>query len=281
MVADAMAASSAVVSPPRRRVEHIMGTAIGIDVRDPSVPAGVLDAAYGYLRGIDARFSTYRSESEISRLSRGDLTEVECSPEVRQVLALCDDLARSSGGAFDARRHRADGAIDPSALVKGWSIEEAAWMIGAAGAVNYTINAGGDILVKGEAAPGRAWRVGIRHPTAADRLAAILDIRDLAVATSGSYERGDHIVDPRTGQAARTLRSMTVVGPSLTYADAYATAAFVMGIDGLAWVADHPGYDAYAITAGERAIWTAGLDRLLVRDPSRCVPAEPPPNRRG
>jgi thiamine biosynthesis lipoprotein len=58
---------------------------------------------------------------------------------------------------------------------------------------------------------------------------------------------------------------MTVIGPSLTYADAFATAAFVMGEAGAAWVSGIDGYDALAITEDRRTMWTAGLDRLLVR----------------
>jgi thiamine biosynthesis lipoprotein len=249
-----------------RRVEQIMGTAIVIDVREPAVPAAAVDAAFAYLREIDARFSTYRTDSEVSRLSRGEIDEDDCSPDVQHVLALCDDLARTSGGAFDARHHRVDGGLDPSGLVKGWSVEEAAWIIEAAGGVNYEMNAGGDVLVRGEAGPGRPWRVGIRHPERADAVAAILEVRNRAVATSGAYERGEHILDPRTRRPPQGLLSMTVVGSSLAYADAYATAAFVMGLDGLAWVASHPGYGAYAITDEGRAVWTADLDRLLVRD---------------
>ena len=114
-----------------------------------------------------------------------------------------------------------------------------------------------------------AWRVGIRHPRLADRVAAVLAVRDLAIATSGGYERGDHIVDPRTGRSPRELLSMTVVGPSITYADAYATIGFVMGLDGLAWVHAHPGYGAYAISADERAVWTPLVDPLIAS-------AEPP-----
>ncbi|MGH2407354.1 MAG: FAD:protein FMN transferase [Candidatus Limnocylindrales bacterium] len=243
-----------------------MGTAVGIDVRDPLLPAPVLVAVFAALRDIEARFSTYRADSEISRLADGALAEASCSPDVRYVLALCDALARTSGGAFDARHHRQDGRLDPSGLVKGWSIDEAALLIEAAGGRDYLINAGGDVLARGEAAPGRPWRVGLRHPERADRFAAVLAVRDLAVATSGAYERGSHILDPRTGLPPRGLRSMTVVGPSLGFADAYATAAFVMGLEGLAWVAERPGYDAYAITDDRRSVWTAGIEALLVRE---------------
>ena len=128
--------------------------------------------------------------------------------------------------------------LDPSGYVKGWAVEEAAWRLDDAGARDYLINAGGDVVARGEATPGHRWRVGIRHPDEPDKVAAVLAVRDGAVATSGTYERGDHIVDPRTGQPARGLRSLTVVGPRLGFVDAYATAAFVMGLAGLRWVVD-------------------------------------------
>jgi FAD:protein FMN transferase len=249
-----------------RRVEAIMGTTVSIDVRPPFVDAAVLDAVVDQLRDIDARFSTYRPDSEVSRLARGELAESACSPDLRHVLAACDHLATVTGGAFDARRHRADSTIDPSGFVKGWAIEEAAWRIDSAGGRNYTINAGGDIVARGEAAPGQPWRVGIRHPDRPDRVAATLAVRDRAVATSGTYERGEHIADPRSGEAPVGLRSVTVVGPGLAFTDAYATAVFVMGLDGLRWLASRPEYDAYAITTDDRAVWTEGLERYLVRD---------------
>lgn len=249
----------------QRRVEQIMGTAIGIDVRDAAVSPAALDEVFAYLRDVDARFSLYRADSEMSRLARGELALDAASADLRQVLVLCDAIREVSGGAFDAARHRADGLLDPTALVKGWALEEAAWRVDALGGRNFAVNGGGDILVRGEERPGEPWRIGIRHPRRRDRVAAVLAMRDGAVATSAAYERGEHIRDPRTGRAPRELVSMTVVGPSLTYADAYATAAFVMGRTGLEWVADRPGYGAYAIGADDRVTWTDVVDRLLVK----------------
>jgi thiamine biosynthesis lipoprotein len=240
-----------------------MGTAIGIDVRRPGVPPEVLDEAFRLLRDIDARYSTYRPDSEVSRLIRGELDEADLAADLRAVLGLCEDLRRASDGYFDIRGHRADGRPDPTGLVKGWAVEEASLVLDAAGATDYAINAGGDVIARGQREPGRPWRVGIRHPIRADRVAAVLEVRDLAVATSGGYERGEHIVDPHTGRPRRDLLSVTVVGPSLTYADAYATTAFAMGLPGLAWVHGHRDYGAYAITAGERTVWTERVDRLL------------------
>ena len=240
-----------------------MGTAIGIDLRDERAGAQeALDGVFDWLRDVDATFSTFRHDSEISRLGRGELGEAECSARVRQVLALCDDLCRTSNGYFDARHHRRDGVVDPTGLVKGWSIEEAAAMLEDAGARDYCINAGGDVLTSGEAGPGRPWRVGVRHPAEPDRLAAVLSLRGGAVATSGEYERGRHILDPHGHRPPSGLLSITVIGPSLTYADAYATAAFAMGADGPAWVASHPGYGACGITDAGTIVWTPEAYRL-------------------
>ncbi len=250
-----------------QRVEHVMGTAIGIRVRDADVPIGALEDAFAWLRAVDERFSTYRPESEISRIARGELPERQASLEVRQVLALCDELAAESDGVFDARHHRADGTLDPSGVVKGWSVDESALLLDAAGARNFAINAGGDILVRGEPAVGRGWRIGIRHPFIADRVARVIEVRRGAVATSAAYERGEHIRVPGTDEAPRELLSVTVVGPSLTYADAYATICFAMGLAGLDWVARHPGYGVYAITADERVLWSPAVGPLLV-DPA-------------
>jgi FAD:protein FMN transferase len=252
----------------QRRVESVMGTTLSVEVRPPLVASDVLDAVVAHLREVDARFSTYLPDSEISRLARGDIVEADCSPDMRHVLAACDHLAAVTGGAFDARGHRADGRIDPSGFVKGWAVQEAAWLIDAAGGRNYSINAGGDVVARGEAEPGHPWRVGIRHPERADRVAAVLSLTDRAVATSGAYERGEHITDPRTGVAPAGLRSVTVVGPGLAFTDAYATAVYAMGLDGLPWIAarpDWPAYAAYAITDDGRAVWTEGMERYLVR----------------
>jgi thiamine biosynthesis lipoprotein len=247
------------------RVESVMGTTVSVNVLTPGIEPAVLDEVFDQLRDIDARFSPFREDSEIRRLARGELDEETVSPDVRYVLSVCDHLAAVTGGAFDARAHRADGAVDPSGFVKGWVIEEAAWRLDSAGARDYWINAGGDIVARGHAVDGRPWRVGIRHPDQADRVAAVLEVSDRAVATSGAYERGAHIIDPRTGQAAAAFRSVTVVGPGLAFTDAYATAVFVMGMDGLGWIDAKDGYAALAITSDDRVVWTPGMEGYLVR----------------
>lgn len=235
-----------------------MGTVITIDVRD-DLDSEAINGAVRWFHDVDSRFSTFRPDSEISRLGRGELAIERCSPDVQEVLRLSDELRARSDGCFDIR---CGAALDPSGVVKGWSVERAAAMLEQAGARNFFINAGGDVIARGVPEPGRLWRLGIRHPDRGDRVAAVLGITNHAVATSGLYERGAHIIDPRTGREATALRSMTVAGPSLTYADAYATAAFVMGAPGAAWVAGIDGYDALAITGDRRVVSTSGMEAL-------------------
>ena len=144
-------------------------------------------------------------------------------------------------------------------------MDEAAAVLERHGARNYTINAGGDILARGEPSPGRAWRIGVQHPKIREAVAAVLEVRDLAVATSGEYERGDHVIDPRTGARPTGMLSVTVAGPSLALADAYATAAFAMGADGIRWIAALSGYVGCAITTDGQLVWTNAFESLLVR----------------
>ena len=274
-----MAAGETSQRAPRTvRVEQIMGTTFSIDVRGTGAPSTdeAIDAVVHELRALEQVFSPWLPDSEISRIADGRLDERDASPDVRFVLSVCDHLAAVSGGAFDARNHRGDGRLDPSGFVKGWAAEEAARHLDEAGLADYAINAGGDILVRGDAMPGSGggWRVGIRDPEDAARVVRVLQVRGLAVATSGLYERGAHINDPRpkggpderaaAGRRA-PLASLTVVGPSLGWADAYATAGFVLGVRALNWIEDRPGYGALAVTGDRQLVWTARVDPLLMR----------------
>jgi thiamine biosynthesis lipoprotein len=252
------------------RTEAVMGTVVSFHVRAATVPPDAIDAsidrAIAWLHEVDHRFSPFRADSEVSRIGDGLLAERDAHPDVRSVLAMADAMAVGSGGAFDVRGWRTDGRLDPCGIVKGWSVQVAADRLAEEGATAFAITAGGDVAVRGDG-PDRngPWRVGVRHPDRPDRVAAVLAVRDSAIATSAAYERGAHIRDPRSGGTPSGVRSMTVVGPSLTWADAYATTAYVLGLDGLDWVAAHDGYDAYAITWDDTVCWTAGMGRLLVR----------------
>ena len=240
-----------------------MGMPIGIDVRDEEVDPAALDRAFDWLRWVDATFSTYKRDSEISRLNRGEISREECHGDVQAVLERCEQLMRETGGYFDIRTDSlppeggASSGIDPSGLVKGWAVERAGEILDAAGARNSSINAGGDVRVRGRPSPEEPyWRVGIQHPLIRDKIAAVVAGFNVGVATSGAYERGEHIVDPHTGTPPQGILSVTIVGADLATADAYATAAFAMGAGGPAWTSRLFGYEAMTITADERVLYT-------------------------
>jgi thiamine biosynthesis lipoprotein len=232
-------------------IEHVMGTAVTIEIADP-LPATTLDALVrdtcDWLHEVDHRFSTYRPDSEVNRLERRQIRADHCSSDLRAVLAACADLWRDTDGYFDIY---ATGRLDPSGYVKGWSVEAASARLAAAGSWNHYINAGGDVRTRGRPAPDASWRVGIRNPWRPDTVSWVITGTDLAVATSGSYERGPHVIDPKTSRPADGLCSVTVVGPDLAVADAYATAALAMGVAGLDWLArlTERGYESAAITS--------------------------------
>lgn len=251
-----------------------MGTTVSIDVRDEVDGTPGLGEAVAWLHHVDATFSTYQLDSPISRLGRGELTLGDAGDEVRHVLLRCEAIREETGGAFDVFSVPAPNrtTLDPSGLVKGWSIEQAAHILERHGLANFCVNAGGDIALRGQPDPASPWRIGIRHPDRPERLAAVLDLTGpVAVATSATYERGAHIVDPRNGQAATELSSVTVVGPDLTLADAYATAVFVMGLDGLTWLDSRPGYEGFAITHDDKTISTRAFNRWRQRVATQSV----------
>ncbi|TWP51130.1 FAD:protein FMN transferase [Lentzea tibetensis] len=238
-----------------RRVEHIMGLPISVDLRDGD--AELAEKAFEWLREADARFSPFKPDSEVSRLDRGELTSQELTPDLVEVLDLCAWYEQATGGAFKVRLPGR--GLDPCAVVKGWAVERAGDVLLAGGARNFCLNAGGDVFASGEPEPGKPWRVGVRHPEEADKLCVVLAVRDGSVATSAFYERGQHIIDGRTGAPATGLLSLTVCAPDLTTADSTATAAFAMGAEGVEWAAAQENCEVFAVLEDRRVIQTAGL----------------------
>lgn len=226
-----------------------------------AVPQDLFDAVFAELRWVDRTFSPFRADSEVSLLNRGVLQEKDAHPLVREVLARCRSYAVETDGYFDAW---CDGGLDPCGLVKGWAIGRARDLLEGAGLRSFYVDGAGDVLVRGTRDGGHPWRVGIRHPVQRDRVVHVVAASDLAVATSGTYERGAHIIDPHTGRRASELISLTVVGPDIVAADVYATAAFAMGREGLGFIDTIPGYEALAIDADLFEASTPGFGAMLV-----------------
>jgi len=145
-----------------------------------------------------------------------------------------------------------NGTLDPAGLVKGWAIQRASQMLAAAGSTSHCVNGGGDVHCAGRPHAGALWRVGVADPARAAELVAVVAGTDMAVATSGSAERGAHIVNPRTGRAPTALASVTLIGSDLGSTDAYATAAFAMEHDAPAWIDTLEAYRGLVIFADGR-----------------------------
>ena len=241
-----------------------MGMPIVIDARGVAADHPAVEAAFASLSEADRVFSTYRPDSDVCRLNRGEITLSAAHPDVAQVLGLCADSTALTDGYFDVRgllpRSAAEpDPVDPSGLVKGWAVQRAGAILDAAGVRAWCINAGGDVAVRGHPEPDEGWRVGIRHPLEHERVAAVVEVEDAAVATSGAYERGDHVRDPHTGLTPKGVLSVTILGRNLAIADAFATAVFARGRDGAAWAAGLHGYEAMVITTEQRVLTTAGF----------------------
>ncbi len=243
------------------RVQQVMGTTISMDLVDTH-DTTLADRLEAWFTHVDHTFSPYREDSPITRLGRGELGDHELTDEILSVLEGCEQLCADSDGVFDVWNLPSPNGtrFDPCGYVKGWSVQRAADLLVEEGVQDFCLNAGGDIALRGRNHKGEVWSVGVRHPHDAGLVALVLHGEGpLAVATSGTYERGAHIVDPRTGDAVTDLASVTVVGPDLTAADAYATTVFAMGMDGLTWLAAHDGYECAAITHDLRLVSTPGL----------------------
>lgn len=226
-----------------RRVIPVMGTVVSVDVRRIDLPAAdaaaAVDAVAGWLHWVDATFSTYRADSQVSRLRRGELRLGACDRRVAEVLDACAAACNATDGYFTALF---DGAIDPTGLVKGWAVQQASLLLRDRGLPDHAVNGGGDVACAGEPAVGQPWRVGIVDPQDGSRVLTTVECRGLAVATSGTAERGQHVLDPYKARPATGLHSATVVGPDLTEADAYATAVVACGLPWPGWFGRLAGY---------------------------------------
>lgn len=227
-----------------------MGLPISIDVRRPADDAlavRALDRAFAVLRAADTRFSHHLPDSEVSRLRRGELALDAVSAEMAEVLAIAEQARVDSDGVFDV--HTPDGVLDTDGVVKGWAAQRAADVLVSAGLRDFCLNAGGDVVTRGEPEPGRAWDVAVRDPRDPQAVLAVLALRDGAVATSGTYERGNHVWDGRTGSRDLALVAATVVAGDLTTADVQATTVLAMGPDGVDWAVRHGASTVIAVTA--------------------------------
>ncbi len=225
-----------------------MGTVVSFFLRpgdaDRAAVFLALAEARALLHRADAVFSTWKPESPMSRLRRSEIDLDAAPPEVGEVLERCREARERSGGWFDP--WAMPGGVDPTGLVKGWAAGRALRLLVAAGVSGAMVGAGGDLAVSGQPEPGQSWRIGIQNPFDRGSVAAVAEPA-AAIATSGSYERGLHVIDPHTGAPASAVASASVTGPDLDMADALATGLVAGGLAALAHVEACDGYEALLI----------------------------------
>jgi thiamine biosynthesis lipoprotein len=235
----------------------VMGTGISVDV--PGLKdAALIEKVFTRVAQIDRRFSTYKSNSEVSRFRRGELREAELSTEFREVMRACLKMEKSTKGYFSAWF---DGQFDPTGYVKAWSIREGCLILNKAGYGTHCVSIGGDLCARSDS--DHIWRLGIENPLDNKTVLGVIKAKNISLATSGSYKRGQHVMNPKTRRAANYFLSVTIAGPSIIKSDVFATAAFVMGSRGPAFIRSQRGYEALFITPDARVETTAGMELLL------------------
>ncbi|GAC1639561.1 MAG: FAD:protein FMN transferase [Ktedonobacteraceae bacterium] len=239
----------------------LMGMPITIEVEDTMVTLDDLDNVFAYFVSVDDTFSTYKATSEMSRINSGELPVTHASADMKAILALSEQTKKDTHGYFDIQR---DGIYDPSGIVKGWAIQNAASILHAEGFHNFYIDAGGDIQVSG-IQNGNLWRIGIRNPFQRNEYVKVLALTNRGVATSGTAIRGQHIYDPHQRNTPLVdIVSITVIGPNIYEADRFATAAFAMGRPGIQFIERLVGFEGYMIDVFARATFTSGFERFVL-----------------
>jgi thiamine biosynthesis lipoprotein len=244
-----------------KQTRLLMGMPITVEIVDAVVTQHDLDSVFAYFVAVDETFSTYKDSSEISRINRGELVVTAYSDEMKVILTLSAQTKKETNGYFDIWH---DGVCDPSGIVKGWAIHNAAQMLTERGFHDFYVDAGGDIQVAGYK-DGNLWRVGIRNPFNRVEHVKVLALTDCGVATSGTAIRGQHIYDPyHPTTPIVDVASITVIGPNIYEADRFATAAFAMGKRGIQFIEKLAGFEGYMIDANARATFTSGFERYVL-----------------
>jgi len=218
-----------------RKVQTIMGIPISIEI--PTGNEKIFIESFAIFSEIDHRFSTYKMDSEVSHFNEGVISLKDCSGSFKDIYAKCQQLKKETNGYFDAFYNK---KYDPSGYVKGYAIDQVANFLKQKGYSEFLINAGGDIAASSHSS--KKWKIGIADPSNTKKILAHLEVDSITVATSGTYERGDHIIDPLTKKKPDFFKSVTVFGPSILIADVYATVIFAKGKKGLELLQQLPGY---------------------------------------
>lgn len=237
-----------------KQTRLIMGMPIVLMTPDVSVTNENIEEVFTFFKYVDKTYSPFIDSSIVSRINRGEMGEPEYPDELREILAIAKSTKRQTNGYFDVW-HK--GNFDPSGIVKGWAIAEAAKIL-----AKYTnafyVEAGGDLQVSGVNDEGSPWQIGIRNPFDRNQNIKVIALKNNAIATSGTAIQGQHIYDPVQGKELKEMISISVIAPNIIDADRMATAAFAMGAKGIYFIEQLDGYEAYAVMHDKTATATTG-----------------------
>jgi thiamine biosynthesis lipoprotein len=245
---------------------EIWGTILYIEAASTTVDRAAIDAAIEdvkkFVVDVDTAFSTYKENSFVSRLRRKEIEIGQCPQDVQEVWDACFNARYLSDGTFDP--WKVEGGFDPSGFVKGWAADRVAQILVQAGCQHVQVNAAGDLTLRGgnllDNGTVEPWKIGVSNPDNTQEVLRIFEIYDGAIATSGQYERGAHIIDPFSGVIAIGAKSATVIGPDGGLTDAMATALMVTGDDGAKFFGqpELAEYSAWCIDRHEGTAWGVG-----------------------
>jgi thiamine biosynthesis lipoprotein len=162
---------------------------------------------------------------------------------------------------------RAGMRIDLGGFAKGHAVDQGTAILKRRGIRHAFVSAGGDSRVIGDRR-GRPWTIGIRDPRRAGEVVAVLPLEDVAISTSGDYERFfesdgvrcHHLIDPRTGKSPSSVHSVTILAADGLTTEALSKSVFVMGLDqGMRLIESQPGVDAVVVDAAGVLHYSSGL----------------------
>jgi FAD:protein FMN transferase len=297
-----------------KREEAIMGTAITVELWSDDRAAGeaAIDAVMDEMHRIDRLMSTYRPESELSRINRDAAQRaVPMCAELFNLIARSLHFSELSDGAFDityasaghlydyrlgvkptdaalAQAREAIGyrhlildrqaqtirfaregvRIDLGGFAKGHAVDNGAAILARRGIRHAIVTAGGDSHVLGDRR-GRPWTVAIADPRRPGEVVAVLPLENVAISTSGDYERYfeadgvrcHHVIDPRTGKSpSSSIHSVTILADDGLTTEGLSKCLFVMGLDkGMRLIESLPGVDAVVVDAAGALHFSSGL----------------------
>ncbi|MEI6191262.1 MAG: FAD:protein FMN transferase [bacterium] len=244
--------------------DDLMNMPITVEIEDVLGADNFISEVFSYFEKVEEKFSTFKKDSEISRINAGLIAPVDYSEEVKEILKLAEQTRKETNGYFNIVN--SSGKLAPLGLVKGWAIYNASKILINKGVKNFYINAGGDIQAIGKNKDGEYFRAGIRNPFKHNEIVKVVELKNVGMATSGIYIRGQHIYNPhKHDQVIDDVVSLTIIGPNVYEADRFATAAFAMGKDGIKFIEKLEGFEGYSIDKNGVATMTSNFEKYVIK----------------